>query len=43
MTAGRWTPSIAILRRAERARVIFEFQRELANGERKALGLAPHR
>jgi hypothetical protein len=37
MTAGRWTPNIATLHRAERARVIFEFQRELANGERKAL------
>lgn len=40
MTAGRWTPNIATLRRAERTSVIFEFQREIANGEWKALGLA---
>jgi hypothetical protein len=32
MTAGRWTPIIAILGRAKRTSVIFEFQRELANG-----------
>lgn len=29
MTAGRWTPSIAILGRAKKTRVIFEFRREL--------------
>jgi hypothetical protein len=40
MTAGRWTPSIASPGRARKTRVIFEFQRELANGEWKALGLA---
>lgn len=40
MTAGRWTPNIATRRLAERTSVIFEFQREIANGEWKALGLA---
>jgi hypothetical protein len=42
MTAGRWTPNTASLRRAKRTSVTFELQRELANGEWKALGLPPH-
>ncbi len=42
MTAGRRTPNIVTRRLAEKTGVIFEFQREIANGEWKGTRPCPH-